>query len=124
MNDTIRFKIKKLPDDLFDRVVFLNNIALPFDLFNLTYLSFMYKDDADTFDLFTCSCGDAGCAGFYRPINHKRTDTIVEWIFPVEDYYKTEKLIYEFNVIDFDIAFSDLNSLIVEQFKLNKFPVG
>lgn len=38
------------------------------------------------FDLFTCSCGVAGCAGFNDPVHLTLTDTLVRWHIPSDPY--------------------------------------
>ena len=43
-------------------------------------------DFVGTFDLFTCSCGVAGCAGFHDQISLEQDGANVKWTLPKEGY--------------------------------------
>lgn len=94
----------------YDIKVILNNKELPHSIFNATEVVSAYEFKNVEFDLFTCSCGVAGCAGFHDYVVHKRSIGKVTWTFPKEDYYKTEQKIYTFNQEQFDSEFKDLKN--------------
>jgi hypothetical protein len=52
--------------------------------------------DYTEFDLFNCTCGEAGCAGFHAPIKQEKENNTVTWY--LEDKYKeifgTNKLVF------------------------------
>lgn len=53
------------------------------------------------FDLFTCSCGIPGCAGYHYSVLHTVEDGIVTWTFPESNDYRTGKKVYRFDLISF-----------------------
>lgn len=53
------------------------------------------------FDLFTCSCGIPGCAGYHYSVLQTVEDGIVTWTFPESGDYKTKKKVYRFDLIAF-----------------------
>ena len=53
------------------------------------------------FDLFTCSCGIAGCAGYHYSVVQTVEDGIVTWTFPESGDYKTNKKVYRFDLVSF-----------------------
>lgn len=53
------------------------------------------------FDLFTCSCGIPGCAGYHYSVLQTVEDGIVTWTFPESGDYQTKKKIYRFDLIAF-----------------------
>lgn len=88
----------------FDIKVTLNGQTLPHSFFN-THALVASSHKTAFFDLFTCSCGEAGCAGFFEPVMQVKNDTIVTWTFPDDQSYKVVKLVYEFDTKDFDTQF-------------------
>ena len=94
--------------------IFLNEKTLGSSLFNAAEVLSAVKFDFTEFDLFTCSCGVPGCAGYHSPVTQQKTKNIVKWTFPSENYYSTEKLIYEFNRKEFELIFKSLTKRMIE----------
>lgn len=92
----------------YDIKVMLNNKQLPHSIFNAAEAVSVSDFKSVEFDLFTCSCGVAGCAGFQDYVLHKRSEQCVTWTFPKEDYYKTDKKVYTFKQDQFDEEFKAL----------------
>lgn len=93
----------------YDVSVYLNEKRLPHNLFNAVEVLSVYKYRFAEFDMFTCSCGVAGCAGFQTPVIHEVSNEIVTWTFPSGNDYKTEKKVYHFDKQQFNNAFIELN---------------
>lgn len=61
--------------------------GLPFDVGVLdAALLFALGARTYEFDLFTCSCGDGGCAGFFDSVKVVSTETEVRWHIPEAPY--------------------------------------
>jgi hypothetical protein len=73
------------------------------------------------FDLFTCGCGEPGCAGFFMPVTQNKSATTVKWVFPNDNSYKVEKLEYKFDRTDFEKQFESIVNTIVSLEKEDKF---
>lgn len=102
------YEVKNTQYQSCDIVVQLNKEELPHALFNVNQVVSSYKIDFVEFDLFTCSCGEPGCAGFQSPVFQKKNEATVIWEFPKEDMYKTSKKIYEFDKQQFEEEFLNL----------------
>lgn len=107
--------------EVYDISVYLNDIKLPHNIFNLIEVLPIYKYNYVEFDLFTCSCGVAGCAGFQNPIIQNIKDNIVTWIFPDSNDYVTDKKIYNFELEQFKKVFSELFLEIIRLENKNKY---
>lgn len=112
--DTIKFKLTE-PTLIegsnlkcYDVKVILNGQQLPHSIFNAAEALSVYEFKSAEFDLFTCSCGVAGCAGFHDYVLHKKSIGEVIWTFPQEDYYKTDQKVYTFKQEQFDFEFKAL----------------
>lgn len=92
----------------FEIDVYLNDKRLPHSVFNAEQVIPASGFNFAEFDLFTCSCGVPGCAGFHYQVIQNKTDKSVVWTFPETDDYKTEKKVYEFEIKDFAREFEDL----------------
>lgn len=101
----------------YDVAVCLNEKKLPHNLFNVAEVLPVYKYHFAEFDMFTCSCGVAGCAGFQTPVVQTVKDGIVTWTFPEGNEYKTDKKVYQFDQKQFKEVFSQLNK---DMFALEK----
>lgn len=66
------------------------------------------------FDLYTCSCGIAGCAGYFDDIYQTRSDSHVTWKLrgKTSEQFKTETLVFDRN--QFDEAFETLRKDIFD----------
>lgn len=125
--DTIKFEIvqaknfeeQKLSFETYGVSVFLNEKKMPHTFFNSTSVLSAVRQKFAEFDLFTCTCGVAGCAGFLVEIIHSVKDSIVEWEFPEKDYYITDKKVYHFVKKDFNDSFSNLYDKMLELEKEN-----
>lgn len=112
--DTIKFiitepsEVKNTQYQSCDIVVQFNQEELPHAFFNVNQVIASSKIDFVEFDLFTCSCGEPGCAGFQSPVFQKKNEQTVVWEFPKEDMYKTHKKVYEFDKEQFEAEFSKL----------------
>lgn len=113
--DQIKFVIEE-PSTLegvdfkrYDVAVYLNDKKLAHNLFNAAEVLPVYKYHFAEFDMFTCSCGIAGCAGFQAPVIHTAKEGIVTWTFPEGDSYKTDKKVYQFVQSEFQEVFAKLN---------------
>lgn len=112
--DNIKFVVEEAdalegsPYKDYDVSVYLNDKKLPHNTFNAAKVLPIYKYHFVEFDLFTCGCGVAGCAGFHSPVTHTIKDGIVTWTFPKEDDYKTDKKVYQFKEKEVTKAFKDL----------------
>jgi len=61
--------------------------------------------DTCAYDLYTCSCGHAGCAGFHEPLRQRRAGGTVEWLVEDEKLVRllgTTRLV--FDAAQFDAA--------------------
>lgn len=101
----------------YDVSVYLNDKKLPHTLFNAVEVLPVYKYHLAEFDMFTCSCGIAGCAGFQSPVVQKVKGSIVTWTFPEGKDYTTDKKIYQFEQSQFKEVFEKLTK---EMFALEK----
>ncbi len=99
----------------FDVRVLLSGQQMIPAIFNAVEVMAAHNFKFAEFDLFTCSCGVPGCAGFQSPIVQKIKDNKVHWIFPDEGDYKTDKLEYVFDAEQFFDAFKNLINLILRK---------
>lgn len=128
--DTIEFKIQ--PVDLqpqsypnqFNVEVVLNGIHHNRYVFNGAETVAASQYDLSEFDLFTCSCGIAGCAGFQTPIKQEKTEQSVQWTFPTGENYKVEKNVYVFDKAEFEKTFLTLQETILAHERNNQHLVS
>ena len=100
----IHFDIKS-----FDIQCFLNYKSLGVNIFNAAEVLSANKYNNVGFDLFTCSCGVAGCAGYFNQIKQHKTTENVQWRFPDDDdMYAVDKQTYTFDRKQFDTEFKNL----------------
>lgn len=92
----------------YDVTVHLNDVKMPHNIFNASAVLPVSVYHQVEFDLFTCSCGVAGCAGFQSYIVQSAKDGIVTWTFPKSDDYVTDKKVYQFEEIEFKETFTRL----------------
>lgn len=121
--DSIRFTITRpnkdnpLEVNCYEIDLYLNGVKLK-GLFNLTEVLSASKFNFAEFDLFTCSCGDAGCAGYHDTIMQTTEPNLVTWTFPAQDYYKTEELlgnlVFRFDKNKFLSEFANLYTDVLE----------
>lgn len=97
-----------------DVIVKINEEVLPHSFFNGNQVISSSNFQFVEFDLFTCSCGVPGCAGFQIPIYQKNNNTTVTWTFPEEDIYKTNKKVYKFDKQQFQESFYILYSNLLK----------
>lgn len=105
--DDIKFKVQKEKDGKFFNVLlFLNGEKLSNHIFNTFDILPLLNLTEEEFDLYTCTCGVPGCAGFHDPVLHKSNEKYVFWIF--SDDYAVEKKLYMFNKKLFNKKLSEL----------------
>lgn len=115
--NTIDFEINKHAKKIgqyeyFDVVVFVDGKEIPYDVLNgVTPLAASQMELVD-FDLFTCDCGEPGCAGFMDPISQEKTSDSVVWKLAgkYEKLFETSKLV--FNRQQFEEAFNKLYKVV------------
>lgn len=123
--DKIKFQItdvapcEKTKIMLYDVEVVLNDKPLGHRVFNGVNVIPASKFDFAEFDLFTCGCGVAGCAGFHTEVIQNKKEKAVQWTFPNDQSYNVNKLIYEFERLDFEGQIEDLRSQMLKLEKLN-----
>lgn len=88
--------------------LYLNENKVPHDILNLPEVLAAHTFKFAEFDLYTCSCGVAGCAGFQAPVVQTKNNGVVTWTFPESNDYKTEKKTYEFDNEQFTAQFEEL----------------
>lgn len=110
--DKISFNVFEQDNGFFDVQVFLNEEKLPHSIFNLFQVLASSQVEMAEFDLFTCTCGVSGCAGFHTPIKQSKTKNHVQWLFS-EDY-KVPKLFYSFDRKEFESTFANLKQTVSE----------
>lgn len=93
----------------YDVAVYLNDKKLAHNLFNAAEVLPVYKYHFAEFDMFTCSCGIAGCAGFQTPVVQTVKEGMLTWTFPEGNEYKTDKKVYQFDQKQFKEIFAQLN---------------
>lgn len=113
------FKKSNLKD--FDVKVVLNGQTLKHSIFNGCQVVAASRYDFAEFDLFTCSCGVSGCAGFHIEIIQNKTGDKVKWTFPDDKSYAVEKLEFEFERVEFEQEFEQLRTKIFELEKDNAY---
>lgn len=92
----------------YDVVVSLNNVVFPYNIFNGLNVVVASRYNFAEFDLFTCTCGESGCAGFNTKIIQSKSGDKVKWVFPNDESYQVEKLEYEFDKKEFEEEFQQL----------------
>lgn len=118
--DDIKFKIQKEKDGKFFNVLlFLNGEKISNHIFNTFGVLPLMKLNDEEFDLYTCTCGVPGCAGFHEPILHKTNKNKVFWYF--SDDYNVEKKLYIFNKSLFNRKILELTNKVAELEKQNIF---
>lgn len=121
--DNINFVIEEAYDlegvkfKAYDVSVYLNDVKMPHTIFNASEVLPISMYKKVEFDLFTCSCGVAGCAGFQSPIVQSLKEGIVMWNFPESNDYTTDKKSYSFEEKQFKETFANLTS---NMYKLEK----
>lgn len=108
----------------YDVRVILNEKPLGHVIFNASEVVPAGRFHFAEFDLFTCGCGVAGCAGFMTSVIQNKTEKSVKWIFPTDKSYKVEKLEYEFDRVEFENTVEALRSKMLELEKENIYPVS
>jgi hypothetical protein len=98
----------------YDVQVIFNGVALKHNIFNAGPVVPASRFDFAEFDLFTCSCGIAGCAGFHNQVVQNKTADTVKWTFPDDKSYSVDKLEYEFDRVQFEQEFETLRSKMLE----------
>lgn len=113
--DTISFSLL-INDErhTYDVEVFLNEKKLPHNTFNLGEVLGATAQSFAEFDMFTCTCGHSGCAGFHTCIIHKKEDSYISWEFPEDNDYTTDKKLYLFNIEEFQANIDKLKENILE----------
>lgn len=125
--DQIKFVIEPSKDlktvdfKAYDVSVYLNDQKLPHTIFNAPEVLPLHKVKYAEFDLFTCSCGAAGCAGFQSPVVQTKGDGVVIWTFPECNDYKTDKKTYMFADKAFKKALSELTKNMLKLEKEDTF---
>lgn len=99
--------------------VYLNNVKMPHNIFNASEVLPVSNYHTASFDLFTCGCGVAGCAGFHSPVVQKIKNKIVTWKFPESNDYQTEKKEYHFDEKEFKETFTKLINKMLELESIN-----
>lgn len=111
--DTIKFIIGE-PYDTHtcakgvDVALYLNDTKVPHNILNTPQVLAAHTFKFAEFDLYTCDCGVPGCAGFHSQVVQTKHGDTVTWTFPESNDYKTDKKIYNFDVIAFNSQFKDL----------------
>jgi hypothetical protein len=106
----------------YDVQVILNGTVLTHQIFNAGDVVPTSRFDFAQFDLFTCGCGVAGCAGFFTRVIHQKTNNSVKWTFPDDNSYIVEKLEYEFDRSEFENALENLRNKMLDLEKDNCYP--
>lgn len=125
--DSIKFiitepsEVKNTAYQSCDVVVQFNQEELPHGFFNANQVMAASHIDFVEFDLFTCSCGEPGCAGFQAPVFQKKSDSQVTWQFPLEEMYHTQKKLYSFDKNQFEQEFLKLFNQLQKLEKENTF---
>lgn len=101
--------------------VSLNGALLGNSIFNAAVSIAASKYNYAEFDLFTCSCGDPGCSGYFTQIKQEKKAEYVEWIFPKDEAYKLEKYQYEFCRKQFEEEFLKIEVEMLALEKINTY---
>lgn len=123
--DNIKFVVEEIYElegsefKSYEVAVYLNDKKLPHSIFNASEVLPIYKYHFVEFDLFTCSCGVAGCAGFQSPVTQTIQNEVVTWKFPEENDYTTDKKVYEFSKVEYQKEFEKLIAHMVALEKEN-----
>lgn len=88
--------------------LFFNDKPVPHSILNVPQIVAAHKFKFAEFDLYTCSCGVPGCAGFHTQVIQTKVGSTTLWTFPETGEYKTEKMVYEFETSDFSAQFEKL----------------
>lgn len=88
--------------------LYLNGNKVPHNILNTPKVVAAHSFKFAEFDLYTCSCGEPGCAGFQSPVVQVKNGETVTWTFPETDDYKTDKKVYEFENAQFTAEFEQL----------------
>ena len=113
--DNISFTLEfKQEQKTYDVAVFLNDKKLPHNTFSLGDVLSATAQSFSEFDMFTCTCGHSGCAGFHTCITHRKENGIVHWEFPEDNDYVTDKKIYQFEQTHFENSIKCLKSDICQ----------
>ncbi len=77
--------------------------------------AFLRSVKTGSHEIFTCSCGIAGCAGIWDGIKVKNRRHTVEWRTPVGSNYSClSKRFYSFEKAKYDIARENLYAKLIE----------
>lgn len=112
--NTIDFEIQKKDKvgnyNYFDINVLIDRKIYTYETFNGAVPISASQYDNVEFDLFNCTCGETGCAGFHVPIKQEKENNTVTWY--LKDKYKeifgTNKLV--FSQEDFEETFQKLTN--------------
>lgn len=113
--------LKTVDFKTYDVSVVLNDKKMPHTIFNAPEVLPLHKVNEAEFDLFTCSCGAAGCAGFQSSVVQTKGDGVFIWTFPERNDYTTEKKVYIFADKAFKKALLELNKTMLKMEKENIF---
>lgn len=111
--DTIKFEVTNIAEikntDIkqCDVALFFNDLPIR-GLLNANEAIAASRFNVAEFDLFTCSCGVPGCAGYQEPVKQTKESGLAIWKFP--ECYKTDKNEYRFDHQQFTSAFDGLFS--------------
>lgn len=124
--DNIKFVIEEAKHlegakfKIYDVDVYLNDIKMPHNIFNASAVLPIANYRHVEFDLFTCGCGEAGCAGFQNNIVQHVKNGVVTWVFPERNDYITDKKVYNFDEKKYKDTLSNLmlKMLLLEKKKI------
>ena len=111
----IDFEIIKKDDKFFDVAVKINNEFLESSVCNVWAMVAAGLVGFAEFDLFTCTCGVSGCAGYHDPVKQSKTENNVMWLFS-EDYKIQEKF-HAFERKDFEEKIINLKKEVFTLYK-------
>lgn len=116
--DTIQFEItdiRAIKDSAIkscEVAMLFNGQPIPDGLFNAAEVIAASHFNIAEFDLFTCTCGVPGCAGYHSRVKQAKENGVVSWEIPEE--YRTDKQEYLFDSEQFSEAFKSLFSRLEE----------
>ena len=115
--NTIEFKINQHGKNIgsyeyYDVIVLVDRKEIPYDILNGVAPIAASQVDNIEFDLFTCDCGEPGCAGFMDPILQEKTKDTVIWRLDgkYERLFGSSQL--TFNREQFETTFNELYKTI------------
>jgi len=98
--------------EYYDILVFIDGKEIQYDILNgITPIAASQVDNIE-FDLFTCDCGEPGCAGFMDPILQEKTDNAVIWRLDGKYQRLLNSSQLTFNREQFEKAFNGLYKTI------------